>query len=234
MKIPNGFTLAEILITLGIIGVVAAITLPTLISNYQKSVAENKLKTAYSILSNTLQMINVQNDLAFIPDDLYTDNTNGWDYDMSEKVFDKYFASNLKIVKEYTGANRIDTCNQKGEGCHKNPSYKCIILPNDTGLCFAIHYPNSRMAFQIIISPSKKRLVAGKDIFGFVVERDVTSNDYNMNISTGAICSKEKEYITNACISGNNYTDGTDREFWCTCLIKNNNWEIPDDYPIRF
>ena len=30
------FTLAEVLITLGIIGVVAAITMPTLINNYQK------------------------------------------------------------------------------------------------------------------------------------------------------------------------------------------------------
>ena len=33
------FTLAEVLITLGIIGVVAAITMPTLINNYQKKAA---------------------------------------------------------------------------------------------------------------------------------------------------------------------------------------------------
>ena len=32
----RGFTLAEILITLGIIGVVAAITLPVFIKNYQE------------------------------------------------------------------------------------------------------------------------------------------------------------------------------------------------------
>ena len=31
----NGFTLAEVLITLGIIGVVAAVTIPTLVSNYK-------------------------------------------------------------------------------------------------------------------------------------------------------------------------------------------------------
>lgn len=39
----NGFTLAEILITLGIVGVIAAMTLPTLINN----AAEKELKTAY-------------------------------------------------------------------------------------------------------------------------------------------------------------------------------------------
>ena len=32
----KGFTLAEVLITLGIIGVVAALTLPSLITNYRK------------------------------------------------------------------------------------------------------------------------------------------------------------------------------------------------------
>ena len=45
------FTLAEVLITLGIIGVVAALTLPTLISNYQKQVYVNQLKKSVSVLS---------------------------------------------------------------------------------------------------------------------------------------------------------------------------------------
>lgn len=50
MKITNGFTLAEILITLGIIGVVAAITLPSIISNYKKQVIKTGFKK--SLLSN--------------------------------------------------------------------------------------------------------------------------------------------------------------------------------------
>ena len=45
------FTLAEILITLGIIGVAAAMTLPALIANYQKKVLEQQAKQAYSLLS---------------------------------------------------------------------------------------------------------------------------------------------------------------------------------------
>lgn len=40
----NGFTLAEILITLGIIGVVAALTMPALIANYQKQEILSRLK----------------------------------------------------------------------------------------------------------------------------------------------------------------------------------------------
>ena len=45
------FTLAEVLITLGIIGVVAAITLPTLVANYQKQVWVNQLKKTYTTLN---------------------------------------------------------------------------------------------------------------------------------------------------------------------------------------
>ena len=45
------FTLAEVLITLGIIGVVAAMTLPTLISNYQAKQRVTQLKKVYSVLN---------------------------------------------------------------------------------------------------------------------------------------------------------------------------------------
>ena len=52
-----GFTLAEVLITLGIIGVVAALTIPTLISNYQKKVWINQLKKTYSVLNEGYKQI---------------------------------------------------------------------------------------------------------------------------------------------------------------------------------
>lgn len=46
----RAFTLAEVLITLGIIGVVAAMTMPSLIANYQKQVWVNQLKKSVSVL----------------------------------------------------------------------------------------------------------------------------------------------------------------------------------------
>ena len=51
----SAFTLAEVLITLGVIGVVAALTLPMLIQNYQKHVAVNRLKVVYNIMSNVIR-----------------------------------------------------------------------------------------------------------------------------------------------------------------------------------
>ena len=55
--------MAEVLITLGIIGVVAALTLSTVIQNYQKQVTVTKLKKAYSILGQIAQKSLADNDV---------------------------------------------------------------------------------------------------------------------------------------------------------------------------
>ena len=52
----RGFTLAEVLITLGIIGIVAAVTIPTLINNYQKQALFNQFKKAYANLNQAWQL----------------------------------------------------------------------------------------------------------------------------------------------------------------------------------
>ena len=52
----KGFTLAEVLITLGIIGVVAAMTIPTLIANYQEKQTVTRVKAAYTLLNNAVMM----------------------------------------------------------------------------------------------------------------------------------------------------------------------------------
>lgn len=57
----GAFTLAEVLITLGIIGVVAALTLPALITNNRNKQLENGLKKEYSILLQALDMYNAKN-----------------------------------------------------------------------------------------------------------------------------------------------------------------------------
>ena len=52
----HGFTLAEVLITLGIIGVVAAMTLPTLIQKHQKKTWVEQLKKSVTTIENGFKM----------------------------------------------------------------------------------------------------------------------------------------------------------------------------------
>ena len=52
----KGFTLAEVLITLGIIGIIAAMTLPTVIQKYRKQEVETKLAKFYSVMNQALKL----------------------------------------------------------------------------------------------------------------------------------------------------------------------------------
>ena len=64
------FTLAEVLITLGIIGVVAAMTLPTLINNAQNKQLEVAFKKSYSALSQIAQRVALEDYGGQIPDNV--------------------------------------------------------------------------------------------------------------------------------------------------------------------
>ena len=83
----NGFTLAEILITLGIIGVVAALTMPALIANYQKQEILSRLKKSYTVINQALKM---------------SENDNGeykyWDTDLSpDEYLNNYWLPYINV-----------------------------------------------------------------------------------------------------------------------------------------
>jgi len=54
-SMKKGFTLAEVLITLGIIGIVAALTMPALITKYQEQALRTQFKKAFSVFTQNLQ-----------------------------------------------------------------------------------------------------------------------------------------------------------------------------------
>lgn len=68
MKKYFGFTLAEVLITLGIIGVVAAITLPSLIQKYQKKTYIEGLKVGVSIFEQGFKAAMADDGVDNLPD----------------------------------------------------------------------------------------------------------------------------------------------------------------------
>ena len=104
LKKKTAFTLAEVLITLGIIGVVAAMTLPTLINNYQKKETISKLKKVYAILGNTTSMA-----MAEYGDTVTWELPNNLSWASSKAFAEKYMIPYLKVAR---------TCENNNEaGC---------------------------------------------------------------------------------------------------------------------
>lgn len=106
----RAFTLAEVLITLGIIGVVAAITLPTLHARIQEKILLNKLKVTYSILSRAYKLAIEENN----GDASLWDIGRKMSEDGSSKMYNK-FAPHIK---------QIHSCNtSRGAKCFANCYY---------------------------------------------------------------------------------------------------------------
>ena len=228
------FTLAEVLITLGIIGVVAALTIPTLMANYRKSVVEKKIYTTYNILQNTVRMSAVDNG-----DPLFW-NLGNWNSD----IFEQYFAPYLNIVKRCKTTNfEEDDCDTIVYNINGNSSvtysYK-YILSNGVGIMFrpggTIGTTGRRGTFLIDTMSGKTRVV-GKNVFPFnlVVYDDkyyVTSkSDY---MKSDDFCKDNKNTLIRVCKSGVWGNRGTTFGIACTALIECNNWQIPKDYPVKF
>lgn len=55
-RILQAFTLAEVILTLGVIGIVAVSALPTLITSYQKEEYVTKLRKTYSVLNQAFML----------------------------------------------------------------------------------------------------------------------------------------------------------------------------------
>ncbi len=96
------FTLAEVLITLGVIGIVAAMTIPNLVQSYQEKVTVTKLKEFYSMLSQVVQMAVVENG---------TPDNWGFETGNSEKM--------ITMLKPYI---KFDKICDVGEKCHSASS----------------------------------------------------------------------------------------------------------------
>ena len=88
----KAFTLAEVLITLGIIGVVAAITMPILINNINNRDKITALKKAYSILAQATLMAIENNEHSEYWEIIDNDNA------IIDKLF-SYYQPYLKILK---------------------------------------------------------------------------------------------------------------------------------------
>lgn len=110
MKKYSGFTLAEVLITLAVIGVVAAMTLPIVINKINDMQFKVAYKKAYSDLSQVVQRALQEDEMPY--------RNNQWDTSATTAEF-AVFKKYLKVTKECQPA-QLASCWASGEKVSKN------------------------------------------------------------------------------------------------------------------
>lgn len=186
MSVKKGFTLAEVLITLAIIGVVAALTIPTLMSNYQKTQYVTQLKQVYSQISQALKLLMADQGVDSISDvDNVTDFGNdSLAFDRAGVFLKKYF----KVVKDCGVAgsaaandcfpaevkdlnSNIDTSNYVAGGRY------CVIIASGASICMTPASLDSAGSFTVDINGLKNPNTAGRDVFSFSFYYDGSIDD---------------------------------------------------------
>lgn len=95
----KAFTLAEVLIVIGIIGIVAQMTIPTLVQNYQKTQYVSGLKKAYTSLQQWYDNYVVDEGVSGIGDTELFDGTTAFSDDSRRDKMDAVIRKYFRVIK---------------------------------------------------------------------------------------------------------------------------------------
>ncbi len=214
MSQKSSFTLAEVLITLVIIGIIAAITVPLIYVNYQKQSTISKLKKAYSEFSSAVRMSETENG-----------PVSTWDFTLTNKEFVEKYLEKFIIVNTY-GKERPDPSvnayvfyegyNLDGQKLNTLSGVTWYNLADGTSFKIFSNIANGYFWIFIDLNSDSKPNRLGRDIFMFDLYKQSKFIfwPYDWNIYT---CKKG---------TGVQYAGG-----YCGAVIFNNGWEMPKDYP---
>ena len=219
----NGFTLAEVLITLVIIGIIAAMTIPTTIANYQKQQTVDRLKKVYSTLQQAINR--------GIYDYGAIDLTNvsaGNGALLHDNYFTKYLKPYLSITDD-CGTSSTGVC-ASSYSFRDNRSYKLAVCGssyskfylNDGTSVAIIMYNSPTLSFFVDINGQKGPNIYGRDLFRF----DFNAQDNSFK--PPGIYQNRLGMLAPGTYNCNK-TQGTGD--FCTTVIMLDGWQIKDDYP---
>ena len=167
-SIKPGFTLAEVLITLGIIGVVAAMTIPLLVNKFKVKVLETGFKKSYANLENAYILTKASLGVTNLRETYAVCDENGY-YPLAQIFYDE-FNKNIKVtktVKFYPFTNYNGTKKMTSDVGLDMPK-ALNILPD--GSSIGVWINASRFNFWVDTNgPYKKPNRYGFDIFEFQV-----------------------------------------------------------------
>lgn len=236
MKKIFGFTLAEVLITLGIIGVIAALTIPILMKHYQQQAVLSQLKKAYSEFNQALKMAEVD-----------YGSPEQWKAillnceDASQCFYDDFLKSHLKIAK-FCQFENLENCfdvNIKrlngGNYFNSLNSHGALSFTTVSGYSVLYWVSGSRNSSSIHIDvngPKQGPNIIGKDVFLFGLffadEYSKAGGMYPMGYYN--ISDHNRDEIKNNTYLGC-VKNGKSSGSYCSGLIFVDGWKFASDYP---
>lgn len=219
----RAFTLAEVLITLGVLGIISAITLPTIITNYQKKRVETQLFGFYSKINQAIRLSSVDNG-----------DIEGWitqrNYSYEEHIdfLNQYIFPYMKYLgyeKCYTTSGQLGVCISLIDG-----GLMWFSVDNNGGdIVYVVDYNEGIAAFRSNTELKNKPHKVFQ--FQFAKKRYMSSEDI-----------KSTTFVEPYILDWDGSKDGLRRGTWacvkgctncgyCAKLIQLNSWKIPGDYP---
>lgn len=231
----KGFTLVEVLITLGIIGIVSALTIPTLVTTYEKEQTAAKLKQCYSIIQQAFLFAYAENggidQFKFVKQDGITEDFTQINNSLAEFA-NKYFIPYIKTAEVCETGNNKCSYNWFGFDGHQYDfpvdKNNFAFLMNNSALV-RLRYNNGSGAYgneillYLDINGKNKPNVIGKDIFIMKVSSDSRNIDF-----IGSVLERTVLRDHNAMGCATRQLSGG---YYCGALIKYDGWKIEKDYP---
>lgn len=222
--VKKGFTLAEVLITLGIIGVVAALTLPAIVQEHRQKSLEAGLARFYSTINQ-----------AFIASEIDNGEQRYWVYnDNSCEFFEKYLKKYLQITRYECGYynkvsegvySKLD--DNRFVGIYFNSGDMAVFSYGTMFVYINKAHKYYRNYTALMSSgPSDDRSLYGTLLFPFQIARTrgegLEAKDGVEPL--GGLKKYSDEEIRQRCINSPNM---------CVEMIRRNGWKIPKDYPYQ-
>lgn len=166
MKKQKAFTLAEVLITLGIIGVLAAITIPPLMQNIQDRQFKEAAKEAFSKASQAVQQMKVDEGGSL---SYYYGNNASFG-----PVFVKYF----KYLSGCGGYCMVPYSMTNGSGGMNNYNYKNLLGdPTDTWILGSYQFLTPDGMFWGISNNTTGHIIISVDVNGYQKAPNIFGRD---------------------------------------------------------
>lgn len=213
----QAFTLAEVLITLGIIGVVAALTMPALIGNYKKTEYSARLKKFYSTMQQAIIMYN--NDSGEIPGEWESPENSS---EALEQYWNQHFAPYFQNVIRQEKARNEYTIWRNGFIVYFGDGTKLGMTKGGT------------IDLKYDVNGDKLPNIQGRDQYVFLLQNgNFSPYNWIKDIDTFEPPEGEDNYTT-AMNDRNNLVRLCKRSSaFCSQLLLLDGWEYRSDYPYR-